>query len=51
MPRNDKKDEYGGIISFSIPEVKKCPICRREVSQDEIKYITQQFIEHPEIDD
>jgi hypothetical protein len=40
MPRKCEKDEYGGIIEYSIPEIKKCPICRREVSEDEIKYIT-----------
>ena len=31
MPRVKEKDDFGGLISFSIPEVKRCPICRREV--------------------
>ena len=51
MQRVCDKDEHGGKIEYSIPEIKKCPICRREVDGDEIEYITKQFSEHPEIDD
>jgi len=39
MERCKEKDEYGGTIEFSLPEVKKCPICRREVEEEEVKYI------------
>ena len=31
MQRFTEKDEYGGDINYTIPDVKKCPICRREV--------------------
>ena len=51
MQRVCEKDEHGGKIEYSIPEIKKCPICRREVDEDEIEYITKQFSEHPDIDD
>lgn len=51
MQRFTEKDEYGGDINFSIPEVKRCPICRREVLHDEITYIKSLFESHPEIDD
>lgn len=51
MPRFSEKDEYGGEIKFSIPEVKRCPICRREVDIEEIDYIKKQFSLHPETDD
>ena len=51
MQRFTEKDEYGGEIKYAIPEVKRCPICRREVVQEEIAYIKGLLEEHPEIDD
>lgn len=40
MPRVCEKDDFGGIIEFDIPETKRCPICRREVEDEEIEYIS-----------
>jgi len=31
MARKDEKDSFGGLIHYDLPEIKKCPICRREV--------------------
>ena len=51
MERKKEKDRYGDIIEYSLPEVKKCPICRREVEQEEIDYIKSSFSQHPEVED
>ena len=41
MPRHNLKDEFGGVVEYSVPEEKKCPICRREVDQKEVKYVLE----------
>ena len=51
MQRFTEKDEYGGTINYEIPEVKRCPICRRDVENEEITYIKGLLQQHPEIDD
>lgn len=51
MERRKEKDNFGGVIEYSLPDVKKCPICRREVEQSEIEYISNCFHQHPEVDD
>ena len=51
MKRVAEKDEFGGLIEFQLPEVKRCPICRREVSQDEQGLISTTAKEHPDLDD
>ena len=51
MQRVCEKDEFGGDIKFEIPEIKRCPICRREVEEEEVEYIKKQVCQHPEIDD
>ena len=51
MPRQSSKDSYGGVIDYQIPDEKRCPICRREVDEKEVKYIEEQKEAHPEIDD
>lgn len=51
MQRKDEKDSFGCVLQYSIPEVKRCPICRREVEADEIKYIHDSFKQHPEVED
>ena len=50
MPRAKEKDSFGVVMSYELPEVKKCPICRREVGKDEMAYIKEQFKKHPEVD-
>ena len=51
MERAKEKDSYGDVITHSIPECKRCPICRREVDESEIDYVRTQFSMHPEIED
>lgn len=51
MERKKEKDNFGCIIEYKIPEVKRCPICRREVQHDEIDYIENCFHQHPEVED
>ena len=36
MERATETDEFGGTVTFELPEVKKCPICRNEASEDDI---------------
>lgn len=51
MKRKDEKDNYGGLIHYNIPEIKKCPICRREVAGQDIDYVKSQYDQHPEVED
>lgn len=51
MPRVTEKDSFGGNVHHEIPEIKKCPICRREVQEMEIEYVKTQYLEHPELED
>jgi hypothetical protein len=51
MERKKEKDNFGCIIEYKIPEVKRCPICRREVQNEEIDYIDSLFQQHPEVED
>jgi hypothetical protein len=51
MERKSEKDQYGCVINFKLPETKRCPICRRDVEEQEIKYIQDQMADHPEIED
>ena len=51
MPRKAEKDNFGGVNEFKLPEIKRCPVCRREVEESEIEYIKDMFKEHPEVDD
>lgn len=41
MERFREKDEFGVEIVYKVPEVKKCPICRREVGEEEMVYIKE----------
>mmetsp|Transcript_28226 Transcript_28226/g.21098 ORF Transcript_28226/g.21098 Transcript_28226/m.21098 type:complete len:125 (+) Transcript_28226:344-718(+) len=51
MPRIVERDEFGLEVQFKMPEVKRCPICRREVTSEEITYIQSTFKKHPEVGD
>ena len=51
MPRFKEKDQFGGDIEYKLPDTKRCPICRREVAQEEIDYIQEEFKSHPDLDD
>ncbi len=39
MQRKIEKDEYGCDIVYKMPKKKKCPTCRRVVSEEEFNYI------------
>ena len=39
MERATETDKFGNVTTFDLPEVKKCPVCRIEVSQEYIDYI------------
>jgi hypothetical protein len=43
MSRFKEKDEFGCEIEYKMPKHKKCPICRRIVSKDEIEYLKTVF--------
>ena len=32
MARATETDEFGNIITYELPEVKRCPICRKEAT-------------------
>ena len=51
MKRAIEKDEFGGKIITDVPEIKRCPICRRTVERDEEKLIKKLYHEHPEFED
>ena len=51
MPRFSEKDQFGGVVQYNLPETKRCPICRREVKQEEIDYIKKEVCAHPDLDD
>lgn len=51
MERAKETDQYGDVIQHTIPEFKRCPICRRKVDDCEIDYVKTQFSLHPEIED
>ena len=39
MPRKAEKDSYGVEIKVPLPEEKRCPICRKDVKDEEVNYI------------
>lgn len=41
MARATETDEFGGIISYDLPEFKKCPICRSEAPEYDIEHIKE----------
>ncbi|CDW71736.1 e3 ubiquitin-protein ligase rnf25 [Stylonychia lemnae] len=50
MTRVKEKDEFGCEIEYKPYEHKRCPICRRHVSQQELDYIKTLFSKHPEVE-
>lgn len=39
MKRATDKDEFGNIIYYDLPEVKKCPVCRSEATEVDVGHI------------
>ena len=42
---------HSKCINTWLLKEKRCPICRREVDEQEVKYVSEQKSAHPEIDD
>lgn len=51
MKRKAEKDQFGCLITYSLPDCKRCPICRREPDIEEIDYVREQISAHPELED
>ena len=51
MPRAPTKDEFGDLIEYSLPEFKRCPVCRRECSEDEVEFVKNLVTANPAFDD
>lgn len=51
MARKIEKDEFGCEVVYKMPKYKRCPTCRRKVTQTEADYIHKQYLEHLEVDD
>ena len=51
MTRQSDTDQYGEAINYKLAEVKRCPVCRREVSPDEVAYVKNAYEANLEIED
>ena len=51
MPRKPDTDSYGQAIEYSLSEVKRCPVCRRECSEEEVQYLVKTYEANKEIED
>ena len=49
MDRHVEVDEFGNKLITELPEEKRCPICRIEVSEDGYKAIKKQFESNDEL--
>ena len=47
MKRHIEKDEFGGRVDYKLEDVKKCPICRKTVSDLDVSHIKKYYIENP----
>ena len=43
MDRKIETDEFGCKIVYPVPEEKKCPICRNEVSIEDLEDIRSKY--------
>jgi len=41
MKRATDKDEFGNVISYDLPDVKRCPVCRNEATEEDIAHIRE----------
>ena len=39
MERSTETDKFGNVITYEPPEIKRCPICRNPVSEEDIEHI------------
>ena len=46
--RAKEKDEFGNIITYDLPEVKRCPVCRIEATEEDIRYIKETIENAPD---
>ena len=49
MERHVEVDEFGGDIVSELPEDKKCPICRTEVTMHDIESVKSNFESNDEL--
>ena len=47
MRRHIEEDQFGNKLEFKAPEMKRCPVCRRNASDDDISYIVDTFKADP----
>lgn len=43
MKRAKDRDEFGGEYEYKMQEMRRCPVCRREVEEKEINYVKNQL--------
>ena len=43
MTRKLETNEHGGKIEYPVAEEKRCPICRNEVSLEDLEYIRTKY--------
>ena len=51
MKRHIEKDEFGGKITYKLEEKKRCPICRKLVSCDDVNHIRENYNKYPQLED
>jgi hypothetical protein len=39
MKRHVEKDEHGGMITYKLEAKKRCPVCRKQVSSDDVEHV------------
>jgi hypothetical protein len=51
MIRHFEKDNFGGKEIYKLDDVKRCPICRKDVSLDDVNHIRENYTKYPQLDD
>ena len=41
MERHTEVDNFGNKLTYDLPDVKRCPVCRNEVSQADQEHVKQ----------
>ena len=49
MTRATETDEFGGVITYELPEVKKCPICRSDAPEHDLDHIRETVDANPNL--
>ena len=43
MQRHIEEDEFGNKIGYDLPETKKCPVCRTDVTHTDVETVKTNF--------